>query len=259
MSYKIRHVDKWSATDPLPELSRRERVWLLAERHRGAVIAGILAASLAAVVLGALLWMQHQRGQEAAALAAQAGRAYFERPGADAQTAHANIETAVRLYRRLLEEFPQTSGAQQARYLLGNVLAEQGDYAGAIEVYQRFIDQPAPHPVLLGLVYQRLGAAHLAAGEQEKGLQAYTHVLQTPNALNKDQTLFELATLEHQANHPDQALAHYRQLVDDHPTSPFVSEAAMRIRALAPPDAAEDAAEGNTAQDEGQAGDADTP
>ncbi len=257
----MRHSDKRDATDNLPLLSRSERVWLFAEQHREAVIIGVLVASLAAVVLGAILWFQLQRDHDAAALVSQAGQAYFDRPGDDAVTAQEKLETAGHLYRQVLEEFPRTPSAQLAWYLLGNVLTEQQDYAGAIDAYQNFINQADTHPVLLGFVYQRLGAAHLANGEQEKGIHAYTQVLHTPNTLNSDQVLFELATLEEQANRTDQALAHYKQLVKDHPNSPFASEAALQIRNFEPrPEASEDAAPvGDTEQGERQDGNANEP
>ncbi len=257
MSYRIRHIDKQGATEDIPLLSRSERAWLFAERHRGAVIIGILIASLVAVILGTMLGFQHQHAQEASNLADQASRVYFDQPGDDAEAAQAQLETAERLYRQLLEEFPRTPSAQLSWYLLGNVLAAQQDYAGAIDAYQNFINQEDAHPVLLGFVYQRLGAAHLANGEREKGIQAYTQVLQAPNALNKDQVLFELATLEKHAQRNDQALAHYKSLIENHPSSPFASEAALQVRILDP--SYEAAPGGDTEQGETQEKNTDEP
>ncbi len=235
MSYRIRHIDKQGETENLPLLSRSERMWLFAERHRGGVMTGILVAGLVAVVLGTLLWFQHQRTQEALALEHQAAQAYFGRSDEDAKTVQANLETAIRLYRQIQEEFPRTFSAQLAWYFLGNALATQHDYEGAIDAYRRFITQSGTPPALLGLVYQRLGAAYLAHGEREEGYNAYTHVLQIPDALNKDQVMFELAKLEERENRTDQALVYYKQLVEEHPNSPFASEASFQVNSLAPP------------------------
>ncbi len=258
LSYKIRYGDKQGATDNLPWLSRSERVWLFAERHRAAVLTGILVAGLVAVVLGALLWFQHQREEEALALEDQAAQAYFGRSGDGGEAAKEKLATAERLYRQILEEFPRTNSAQLAWYLLGNVLTEQQQYAEAIDAYQNFIKQAGTHPVLLGLVYQRLGAAYLVNGEREKGIHAYTQVLEIPKTLNKDQVIVELAALEKQENHTDQALAHYKQLVEEHPNSPFASEAALQVKNLEPPPEASenDTTEGDTKQGEIQGGNA---
>ncbi len=213
-------------------LSRSEQMWLFAERHRGLMLAGILVAGLAAVMLATLLWLQHQREREALALESQATHAYVNRSFDDAEANTKQLETAGRLYRQILEEFPRTTSARLAWYLLGNVLAEQQDYAGAIDAYQHFLTQSETPPALLGLVYQRLGTTYLAHGEREAGYHAYTRVLQMPDALNKDQALFELAKLEEHDNRADQALVYYRRLVEQHPNSPFASEAALQVKSL---------------------------
>ena len=235
MTYKIRHLSKQMGTGTPQLLSRSEHVWLFAERHRRALMTGIVVAVLVLILLGVLFWIQHQQEQEALALEHRAAQAYLDRSLDDGDTAKEKLQEAVTLYRRIIEEFPHTASAQSAWYFIGNALAEQNDHAGAIEAYQRFIDQAGTPPALLGLVYQRLGSSYLANGEREKGITAYTQILQMPRTLNKDQVLFELAKIEEYAKHNDQALARYKQLLDEHPTSPYASEATLRIRILEPP------------------------
>ena len=256
MSYRIRQIDKQGFAENLVWLSRSERVWLFAERHRGAVMAGLMVAGLGAIVLGVMLWSHYQSEQDASALAHQAALASVERIGDDGQTANEALETAARLYGQILEEFPRTDSAQLAWYFLGNILTEQRDQAGAVDAYQQFINQAGVHPVLLGLGYQRLGAAHVANGEHEKGIHAYTQALGIPDALNKDQVLFELAKFEEHENRKDQAQTHYRQLLNEHPDSPFASEAALQVKSLEPPieESEETAREAEPAQEERQDG-----
>ena len=239
MTYKIRPNSRGPET---PEwLSRSERLWLFAELHRRTLIAGILVAGLVLVLLGGLFWMQHQQEQEALTLEHQAAQAYLDRPLEDLEAAKEKLEEAVSLYRQIIEEFPGTPSAHAAWYFIGNALAEQDDHTGAIDAYRHFIDESGTHPALLGLVYQRLGAAYLANGEREKAIDAYDRVLHIPHTLNKDQVLFELAKLEEHAKRDDEALARYKQLLDEHPNSPYVSEATLRVKILEPP--AEDAEE----------------
>ncbi len=235
MTYKIRHISKQVASENPQLLSRSERVWLFAEFHRGAIITGMIVAGLVMILLGGLLWLQYQQEQDALALEHQAAQAYLDRSLEDVDAAKEKLQEAVTLYRQVLEEFPRTTSAQLAWYFIGNALAEQNDHAGAIDAYQHFINQAGTPPALLGLVYQRLGATYLANGEREKGINAYTQVLHIPQTLNKDQALFELAKLEEYENHDDQALARYKQLLDEYPTSPYASEVALRIKILEPP------------------------
>ena len=235
MTYKIRHISKQVGAENPQLLSRSERVWLFAELHRRALITGIIVAVLVMILLGVLLWIQHQQGHEALALEHRAAQAYLDRSLDDVDAAKEKLQEAVTLYRQLIEEFPRTASARSAWYFIGNALAEQNDHAGAVDAYQHFIGQAGNPPALLGLVYQRLGAGYLANGEREKGINAYTQVLQIPQTLNKDQVIFELAKLEEYEKHHGEALARYKQLLDEHPNSPYASEAALRVRILEPP------------------------
>ena len=251
MTYKIRHISKQVGAENPQLLSRTERVWLFAEQHRRAIIAGIIVAFLVMILLGVLLWMQYQQGHEALALEHRAAQAYLDRSLDDVDAAKEKLQEAVTLYRQLIEEFPRSASARSAWYFIGNALAEQNDHAGAVDAYQHFIGQAGNPPALLGLVYQRLGASYLANGEREKGINAYTQVLQMPQTLNKDQVIFELAKLEEYEKHHDEALARYKQLLDEHPNSPYASEAALRVRILEPP-AEEPAGDEGTEQEKMQ-------
>jgi tetratricopeptide (TPR) repeat protein len=88
------------------------------------------------------------------------------------------------------------------------------------------------NPALIGLVQQRLGYAYLIKGDRDQAVKAFSAVLDMPGALNKDQVLFELAKLEESQSRPEGALAHYQELMKTFPTSPFTSEAAVRVKAL---------------------------
>lgn len=249
MTYKIRHLSRQVGAENPQFLSRSERMWLFAELHRRALITGIVVAITVVILLGALYLVQYQQEQEALALEHQAAQAYLDRSLVDGDVAAEKLEKAITLYRQIIEKFPRTASARSAWYMIGNALAEQDDYTGAIEAYQRFIDQAGNSPALLGLVYQRLGASYLASGNREKGIAAYTQVLQMPQTLNKDQVLFELAKLDEHEKRNDEALARYKQLLDEHPNSPYASEATLRVKILGPPadepEAAKERQEGN--------------
>ncbi|MDE0144506.1 MAG: tetratricopeptide repeat protein [Nitrospira sp.] len=254
MTYKIRHISKQVGAEVPQLLSRSERMWLFAELHRRALITGIVVAIAVVILLGALYVVQYQQEQEALALEHQAAQAYLDRSLVDVDTATEKLQEAITLYRRIIQEFPRTASARSAWYMIGNALAEQDDHAGAIEAYQRFIDQAGNSPALLGLVYQRLGASHLASGDREKGITAYTQVLQMPQTLNKDQVLFELAKLDEHEKRNDEALARYKQLLDEHPNSPYASEATLRVKILEPPVDEPEAAKEEPEQQERQEG-----
>ena len=195
----------------------------------------VVVAGLAAIILGTLVWSQQSRDQEALGLEYQAAQAYLDRSLEDAEATKQRLQQAVTVYRQIIADYPQSPNAHLAWYFIGNALAEQRDYAGAVDAYHNFIKQTETHPALLGLVYQRLGAAYVADGNREKGIEAYNQGLQVPEALNNDQMLFELAKLEEFDDRPNEALALYQRLLDEYPRSPYANEAKIRVKILEPP------------------------
>lgn len=234
MAYKIRETPKELTVDEAHLMSGMERMWFFAEQHRRAVFGGMALICIAAIVVGAMIWMDHCKGEEALTLEQQAIRLYLDRPFDQPEKTKDNIDQAITLYRQVIDQYPRTSSAQFALYLLGNALMDQQELKGAISAYQEYVDRHDDDGVLLGLVYQRLGYAHLMDGNQEKAVEAFTQVLNLPEALNKDQVLFEFGKLEEEKDRPDGALTRYNELVKRYPHSPFTREASMRVKALTP-------------------------
>ena len=232
MAFKIRDPNRALALENQGLLSRSERMWLFAEQHRNSVATGILLFCIVATGIVGIFWMENQHEQEALALEHQAGTLYFDRSLDQPEKAKANLEQAITLYQKILDEFPHTSSAKLAWYFLGNALIEQENYASAIEAYESSLSSFQNNPTLRSLVMQRLGSAYIITGDRQRGLEVYNQILNLPGVLNEDQVLFEMAKLEESDAHSIQALTYYKQLQDQYPTSPYANEAALRIRVL---------------------------
>ncbi len=245
MSYKLRDINQPSPSDHQELLSRSERIWLFAEQHRNAVLVGVFLVILVVLAIGAIFWVQHQNEQESLGLERQATQLYMDRSLDDLDASKSNLDKAMTLYQQILDEYPRSSSAELAWYFLGNAHAEQENFPGAIKAYENYISSFSSNPTLQGLVFQRLGSAYILNNQKQKGLAAYSQVLNIPGALNKDQVIFELAKLEEEDNNTSQALTHYKHIQDQYPASPYVNEATMRIRVLEPPQEAPDEAQQN--------------
>ena len=142
------------------------------------------------------------------------------------------LRQAIAEYREVVEQYPRTPSGPLALFHLGNaqILANETD--AGIESYKRFMLLYGSNPALLGLVQQRLGYAYLTKNDRDQAVKAFSAVLDIPGALNKDNVLFELAKLEEAQSRPEGALAHYQDLMKNHPNSPFASEAAVRVKVL---------------------------
>src|SRR5437660_10458798 len=143
-----------------------------------------------------------------------------------------DIQKAIETLRKILTDFPNSSFAPQAAYLLGNALSERKDWDGAIKAYQDFLARYGANRLLVPLVYQRMAYVQLAQGKLDEAEKTLTAIVQMASAPNKDHALYELGKINELLNRQEGALAYYQQIVKDHPSSPFATEASVRIKTL---------------------------
>lgn len=215
-------------------LSRKDRILFFVEQNRTAIWIGIVLTVVVAVALGGLVWLEKQKRDRALMLEGRAQLLYYDRPSDKPEQTQKNLTQAVDLFRQILDQYPRTSSARRSLFFLGNALMEKNDLEGAIETYQQFIEQYPGDQILLGMVYQRLGYAHLLNGNQEGAYKAFDQVLNLPHAINKDQILYERAKLEETEANTEVALTHYKQLLANYPNSPYFNEASLRVKILEP-------------------------
>ncbi|MEX2491269.1 MAG: tetratricopeptide repeat protein [Nitrospirales bacterium] len=235
MGYKIKdHSDKSAAVEPVVALSSKEQFLFFVEEHRGLVWGGIL---LVVVLIGGLIilnWLSQQKQEEAWELQGQAQQVYLDRPLDDVEKGKSNIQRASGMFQDILNQYSATPSAKVSSFLFGNSLMDAENYQGAIEAYTSLVQEHAQDHILVGLVQQRLGLAQLLNGNREAAVSAFEAVLGNPDALNKDQVLFELAKLAESEEKTDEAVKRYTQLIQEFPVSPFSSEANLRVKVLAP-------------------------
>jgi len=115
---------------------------------------------------------------------------------------------------------------------LGNALSERKDWDGAIKAYQDFLARYGANRLLVPLVYQRMAYVQLSQGKLDEAEKTWTAIVQMASAPNKYHALYELGKINELLNRQEGALAYYQQIVKDHPSSPFATEASVRIKTL---------------------------
>lgn len=233
--FKIRKNRKESPTDPVHLGDSVEQAARQARANVRWLLAGAAVAVIAAAAVGGFLWMRQQDDRVAADLLYEATRSATERSfmgGPPSARKPEELKKAVEIFQKILTDFPRGSVAPQAGYLLGNALSDLKDWDSAVKAYQDFLARYGAHRALVPLVYQRLAYAQLAQGKVEEAEKTLTAVVQIIGAPNKDQALFELGKIDEILKRPEGALAHYQEIVKDHPSSPFAAEAAVRIKTL---------------------------
>ncbi|MGB0910888.1 MAG: tetratricopeptide repeat protein [Nitrospirales bacterium] len=237
MGYRIKtDAPPGGGMDEADILTGKDQFLFFVEQNRNAVLASFCLILVAAAIGGFLVWQDRQATQDAWVLEGQAQALYLDRSLEDGEASKGNIDKAAELYRQILEEYPRTTPAQSALYLLGNSLMEKKEYQGAIQSYEQFLEEYGRNVMLQGLVRQRLGYAYLLKGDRGKAVEAFSQILADPGAFNRDQVMFELAKLEESDGSMDKALVRYKDLLMQFPTSPYASEATLRVQALSPED-----------------------
>ena len=243
--FKIKKYRKES-TDPAQLVDSVEQAARQAKENMRWLVAGVAVAVLAGATVGGFLWMRQQDDRAAADLFYEATQHASEpsRTGAPpAPRRPEDLQKSIETFRKILTDFPNSSVAPQAAYLLGNALSESKDWNGAIKAYQDFLARYGANRLLVPLVYQRMAYAQLAQGKLDEAEKTLTAIVQMASAPNKDHALYELGKINELLNRPEGALAYYQQIVKDHPSSPFATEASVRIKTLDARKAVQPAAE----------------
>ncbi len=233
--FKIRKNRKESTADPAHMVDSVGQAARQARENFRWLLAGVAVAVIVGAAVGGFLWMRQQDERAAADLLHEATRSVTERSfmgGSPPMRQPEELQKAADAFQKILTEFPRSSVAPQAAYLLGNAHSDLKDWGGAVKDYQEFLARYGAHRSLVPLVYQRLAYAQLAQGKVEEAEKTLAAVAKIPGAPNKDQALFEMGKVDEILKRPEGALAHYQEIMKDHPSSPFAAEASVRIKTL---------------------------
>ncbi len=232
MSYRIKVPARTLPVDEAHLLSGLEHQLHRLQDYRRPLLVGLGVLVLAAGVIGGVFWVDRQASQKAQELEREATRFLVARATGDPKNADNLLKQAIAQYRQIVDQYPRTSTAPLALFHLGNALVQANDLPGAIDTYQRFMLLYGDNASLAALVQQRLAYTYLVKGDRDQAAKAFTSIVNSSGALNKDQALFELARLEEAQSRPEGALAHYQELIKNYPNSPFTSEATIRTKVM---------------------------
>jgi tetratricopeptide (TPR) repeat protein len=232
MSYRIKVPAKTLPVDEAHLLSGLEHQLHRLREYRRPLLVGFGVLVLAVGVIGGVYWVDRQATQKAEELEREAARLLAARSTGDPKNADNLLKQAIAQYRQIIDNYPRSAVAPMALFYLGNALVQANDLPAAIEAYQRLILMYGSNPALVGLAQQRLAYTYLLKGDRQEATKAFTAIVSSPEALNKDQALFELAKLEESQSRPEGAMAHYQELIKTYPNSPYTSEATLKTKAM---------------------------
>jgi TolA-binding protein len=136
-----------------------------------------------------------------------------------------NLDAALNYLTRVRTEYPETDVAPAAFYAIGATQVQLERYDAAATTFEdlgrRFPDSPYAQNLgtALAEVYYRLDQYEQAAAELERRLPA----LKDGSA--QARALFLLAESYNQRRQGEEAVVHYRRVIDEHPGTPYVEPA----------------------------------
>jgi len=194
--------------------------FLLARGKTLKPVAAIIVS--AALIIAGYLFIQSGRDKEASAHLTTA-HGYFNPAGGGAP----DYARALELYRDIRSRYSGATGAATAQYYIGNCLAGLGRTDEALKEYQVFVKKYSGEKLLLGFVYQRMGYAYAAIGNQAEAIKSFE---QSELVGGAGLSTVELARLYEHEGRTEESLKKYRTVMEKLQGTQWAADAMTRMR-----------------------------
>jgi tetratricopeptide (TPR) repeat protein len=140
--------------------------------------------------------------------------------------APANYPAALQRFQDVVKQFGGTTSGAMAEFYIGNTYAAMGQTDAALKEYGAFTKKHSGDTFLLGLVYQRMGYAYLAAEKRDEAVKAFG---QAEALSGTGAATVELARLYDSSGNIPEALKKYKAISADLPSTAWASEARTKL------------------------------
>ena len=154
-----------------------------------------------------------------------------------------NLDQAAEQFEELLKKYPSASIASEAKYRLGMVHEEKGDYWKAFQTYKNLLQTYPYTERLVEIVEREYRIANLfLSGKKAKlmgleilpslprAVEIYKHIVdQAPYSEFGDKAQFRMALAYKKWNHFDEAIDAFQGLIDQYPKSELVGDAQFQL------------------------------
>lgn len=202
-------------------ISFSARLLEFGQKHLTSIIVGLVTIIVAAALWGYLQKRQVMRQERAAEL--------FQ--SAASQQKAANPTLAKEL-QTIIQDYPETGGALQARLLQANLLFQEKNYREAAAAYEAL---GAQVPELATLVAENLSYCYEAQKDYQKAAAVLDPLTAKAAPPYRQELLRRQALLWERAGDTAKALAVYQKMLQDNPPASFVPYLQEKIRLLSPP------------------------
>lgn len=211
------------------------------QEHQSKLIAGTIGlVVIVAIVFGGWYYIDQQ--DEKASLemsdAVRTMEAQLRPPGTPAQPGFASYESSAerstaarKQFQAIADKYPQTKSGKMARYFVGVISAQLGDYATAESNLQE--TARASNSGLASLGKLALASLYRAQKKDAQAIDLYKLLIDKPTELvSKASAQLELASLYESEQKPDEAKKIYQDIQKENPKSDAFTIAQRRMTDL---------------------------
>lgn len=169
----------------------------------------------------------------ASALEYEASRFYtVEKPYPGLQiSAEERYKKALDLYQEVVSKYPRTKKAVIALYGAGNCYFQLKNYDEAEKSYTLLIEKHPRDKSILPLIYLKLAYLYKIKGNTEEALKNFGRITSLDTGL-KDLAYIEIGRIHEAQGKKEEAINNYQKMVENFPSSPWLSEAKSRLENL---------------------------
>ena len=134
-------------------------------------------------------------------------------PDVEVEQPKKSYDESIRIYRRIVTEYPDYHHIDGALYNLAFTLGETGEYVEANEMFAQLIELKPDSP-FVPEAYVRMGEFYFDMENFEAAIERYEHVLQYKDSSFYDKALYKLGWSYYRLDRLDEAKAYFSQVID---------------------------------------------
>ncbi len=134
-------------------------------------------------------------------------------------------------YKNALKKFNESYNAKKnprVLYYIANCHYEMGDYDEAIKAFKELVSRFSD-PQIVSFSYYKTAMAYLRKNDTENAIINLKLILNLKDGVFQDMALIETAKIFESTGKVEEAKGIYRELIEKHPQSVFVSEAKTKL------------------------------
>jgi len=226
-------------------ISAVQRLFNLVVRYRKP-LAIILAVAMV-VTVAVLGWNYYRNQQElkASVLLSAALKEFYapviepgettsedETQGPSFPSEEAKYNQALPSFQKVIDSYPRSRSAAQARYYQGVCYIRLNKYEDAIKSLEESVKRSSDR-LVKALILKNLAYSYEATGNYQKAAELYrNHLRALSRVVPKELVILDMGKYYEKANQPKEAMAQYQRIIDEFPESPYIDEAQDRLDTL---------------------------